>query len=359
MKLKWVLPVFILVAFFWATSSSSLLALQEKEKPAEKKEEEKEPEAVDIDDASKQAEKPAPTVGYTKEEYDEFQKAYTDPNLKARADGLLKFIKGHPNSKLNEHALGAFAPIMTQLYQQKEMTNLAAVAENYLEMKPEDIAALGLATEGFYSEKDYAKAAKYGEAFYKSKPSKEVAQLLAHSFDQLKNEGKFVVYAEKIVPEMSPKDSFFHAAKLSYYFASQKNIPKAAFYCQRMMSAYGEGETPPGYGGPQWAAEKGRAYSIIGRNAYDKKQYVGAVGAYMNSLKYFRDNDEAYYYLGMSYWFARDTTSAMKSLAKSALLNKPYSKTARSQLENLYKGLHNGSIEGLDGVLRVASAEMK
>ena len=79
----------------------------------------------------------------------------------------------------------------------------------------------------------------------------------------------------------------------------------------------------------------------------------------MNSLKYFRDNDEAYYYLGMSYWFARDTTSAMKALAKSALLNKPYSKTARSKLEDLYKGLHNGSIEGMDGVLRVASAEMK
>ncbi len=359
MKLRRVLPVFVLVAFFWSTSNSIVLALQEKEKPAEKKEEEKEPEAVDIEDASKQAEKPVPTVGYTKEEYDEFQKAYTDPNLRARADGLLKFIKAHPNSKLNDHAIGAFTPIMTQLYQQKDMTNLAVVAESYLELKPEDITALGLATEASYSEKDYAKAAKYGEAFYKSKPSKEVAQLLAHSFDQLKNEGKFVVYAEKCVPEMSAKDSFFHAAKLSYYFAGQKNIPKSAFYCQKMISAYGEGETPPGYSAAQWANEKGRAYSIIGRNAYDKKQYAGAVGAYMNSLKYFRDNDEAYYYLGMSYWFARDTTSAMKALAKSALLNKPYSKTARSKLEDLYKGLHNGSLEGLDGVLRVASAEMK
>jgi hypothetical protein len=36
-----------------------------------------------------------PDVGYTKEEYDEFQKALTNPDLKLRADGLFQFIKTH------------------------------------------------------------------------------------------------------------------------------------------------------------------------------------------------------------------------------------------------------------------------
>jgi len=126
-----------------------------------------------------------------------------------------------------------------------------------------------------------------------------------------------------------------------------------------MMSAYGEGEMPPGYSAAQWTQEKGRSYSIIGRNAYDRKQYGAAVGAYNNSLKYFSGNDEAYYYLGMSFWAAQDTTSAMRNLAKAALLNKPYSKNARAQLEALYKGLNNGSLEGIDRVTRAASAEMK
>jgi len=125
------------------------------------------------------------------------------------------------------------------------------------------------------------------------------------------------------------------------------------------MSAYGESEIPPGYSAGQWAQEKGRSYSIIGRNAYDKKQYGPAVSAYNNSLKYFSGNDEAYYYLGMSFWAAQDTTSAMRNLAKAALLNKPYSKNARAQLEALYKGLNNGSLEGIDRVTRAASAEMK
>ena len=354
--------ILLLTTLGLSVTDFSLRAFQEapaQKKEEQKKEEPKEPDAVDIEEAEKQAKKPATDVGYTKEEYDEFQTAFNLPDLKARAAGLSQFIKGHPNSKLNEHALAAYSALLNQLYQQKDMAGLAPASEGFLELKPGDVAALGLATEAFYSNKDYANAAKFGEPFYQAKPSKEVAQLLAYSFDQLKNNAKFVNYAEKCIPEMSSKDAFFYAAKLSYYYGGQKNIPKAASYCQKMLSAYGEGEIPPGYTAAQWAQEKGRSYSIIGRNAYDRKQYGGAVSAYNNSLKSFSGNDEAYYYLGMSYWAAQDTTSAMKNLAKAALLNKPYSKNARLQLEALYKGLNNGSLEGIDRVTRAASAEMQ
>ena len=371
MSRKCGLALIVVLMFLYAQIPCLKPCLLAQEKESEKKEEPKaqdpkaqepkaqEPEAVDIDDAAKQAAQPVPNVGYSKEEYDEFQKAFNLPDLKARGQALSQFIKTHPGSKLNEHAMAAYSALLNQLYQKKDMPTLAASVEGFLELKPDDPAALGLATEAFYSEKDYAKAVKYGEPFYKSKPSREVAQLLAFSFDQLKNEGKFVNYAEKCIADMSPKEGFFYSAKLSYYYGNRKDIGRAATYCQKMMAAYGEADVPPGYSAGQWAQERGRSYSIIGRNAYDRKQYVGAVGAYTTSLKYFPQNDEAYYYLGMSYWAAHDTTSAMKSLAKSALLSKPYSKNARAQLEALYKGLNNGSLEGLDRVTKAASAEMR
>ncbi|MBM3802137.1 MAG: tetratricopeptide repeat protein [Acidimicrobiia bacterium] len=333
---------------------------QKNEEPGKKEEpKEKEEEAVDIEEAEKQAQKPVPNVGYTKEEYDQFQTAFSLPDLEARAAGLSQFIKSRPNSKLNEHAMAAYAALLNQLYQQKDMAKLAPAAEGFLELKPGDVAALGLATEAAYSNKDYAKAIKHGESFYQAKPSKEVAQLLAHSFDQLKSPAKFASYAEKCISEMAPKDAFFYAAKLSHYYGGQRNIPKAALYSQKMMSAYSDQEIPTGYAAAQWSQEKGRSYSIIGRAAYDRKQYGAAVSAYHKSLRNFSGNDEAYYYLGMSYWSAQDTTNAMKNLAKAALLNKSYAKTARAQLEVLYKGLNNGSLDGIDRVTRAASAELK
>ncbi len=337
--------------------SFQISVLPEEQKKEESQEAGQEPEAVDIDEAAKEGAKPVPDVGYTKEEYDEFNKALSDPDLKARSEGLQQFIKTHPNSKLNEHAMAGLSALLAQVYQQKDMATLAMVSESFLQMKPDDIAALALATEAFYTNKDYGKAAKYGEAFYAKKPSLEVARLLAHSFDELKNEGKFASYAEKCIPEMSGKDAFFYSAKLSYYYGNRKDIGRAALHCQKMLAAYGEGEIPPGYTPDRWAQEKARIYSIMGRNYYERKQFANAVGAYNNSLKHFRQNDEAYYYMGMSYWAANDTTSAMKAFAKAYSFNKPYSKTARAQLENLYKALNNGSLDGIDRILRAANPD--
>ncbi len=316
-------------------------------------------EPVNIDDAEKQAAQSKGEGDYTKEEYDEFQKQLNTPDLKTRAEGLLLFIKAHPKSKLSQHGMTVLPTILPQLYEQKDMATLASVSASYLELKPDDLAALGYAVEATYANKDYANAAKFGETLYEKKPAVQIAQLLAQCYDQLKNEGKFVVYAEKCAAELPPKDGFFYSVKLAhYYVTSRKDVSRSAQQFLKAFSAYSD-STPPGYDANSWSQEKAFGYSIIGRNAFDRKQYGAAVAAYNNSLKLYRQNDEAYYYLGMSYWGASDTVTALKSFAKGYSLNKPYSKMCRERLEILYKALHNGTLDGLDAVVRAASAEMK
>ena len=340
--------------FFWllCTCRVVLVAQQEEKKGGEEKE-------ITVEDAEKEATKAKGEGEYTKEEYEEFQKSLNNPDLKARADGLIQFFKAHPKSKLGEYGMTVVPTILPQLYEQKNMNALGSVAESLLELKPDDLAALGYAVEAFYAEKDYTKATKYGELLYGKKPTVQIAQLLAQSFDQLKNEPKFAVYAEKCTSELPSKEAFYYSVKLAhYYVTARKDVPKSAAHFQKALSAYGE-EVPPGYNATSWGQEKAFAYSIIGRNDFDRKQYGAAVAAYNNSLKLFRQNDEAFYYLGMSYWGANDTFSALKSFAKGYSLNKPYSKMCRERMEILYKGLHNGSLEGLDSVVRAAAAEMK
>ena len=127
----------ILLVTALGLSGADMLLLAFQDAPAQKKDEQKkddakEPDAVDLEEAEKQAKKPAPDVGYTKEEYDEFQTAFNLPDLKARAAGLSQFIKGHPTSKLNEHGLAAYSALLNQLYQQKDMASLAPAAEGVL-----------------------------------------------------------------------------------------------------------------------------------------------------------------------------------------------------------------------------------
>jgi hypothetical protein len=337
---------------------------QEAAKPAEspqetKAQEEKEPEAVEADEALKQMEKAKQELGYTKEEYEEYQKALALTDAKEKSAALLLFMKAHPNCKLNENAVANIPPLLSQLYQEKKMAELIPTAASYLEIRPDDLLALGVMTEATYTTKDYANAAKYGEILYGKKPTPQVAQLLAHSYMELKNDVKFASYAEKCLPEMNPKDGFYFSAKLSYYYAERKDLGKAALYCQKMVSAFGEGEMPAGYSAAQWNVEKGRSYAIMGRNYYERKQNSQAVSAFNNSLKAYPQNDEVYYYLGMSYWQLQDINTAMKNFAKAVAMNKSYAKSARNYLEGLFKATHNGSLEGLEALLKTAAAEMR
>ena len=90
MKLQF--SVILLMAILGLNGTAVALAASQdapaQKKDEQKKDEPKEQEAVDIEEAEKQAKKPAPDVGYTKEEYDEFQTAFNLPDLKARAAGL-------------------------------------------------------------------------------------------------------------------------------------------------------------------------------------------------------------------------------------------------------------------------------
>jgi tetratricopeptide (TPR) repeat protein len=346
------------LAVFLLVPNPAAMRGQDQTAPQEKKEVAPEPVAVDADEAARQMEAAKKDVGYTKEEYEEFQKALTNPDVVARCQGLFQFLKAHPNSKLNEHIVGNIPPLLNQLYQEKKMSELGPLAEEFLKYKPEDLLALGVATEAFYTSKNYDKAALFGEILYGKKPTAQVAQLLAHCFLEMKNDAKFASFAEKALAEMDPKAGFFFSAKLSYYYAERKDIPRAAQYCQKMLAAFGEGEIPPGYNSDNWGKEKARSYAIMARNLYERKQYGQAVTAYNNSLKFFKQNDEAYYYLGMCYWQMQDTTTAMKQFAKAVSINKNFAKSARNYLEGLYKATHSGSLDGIENLLRTASGEL-
>ncbi len=44
------------------------------------------------------------------------------------------------------------------------------------------------------------------------------------------------------------------------------------------------------------------AYGVIGANAYQNQKYAEAITNLSNAVKYYKNMDQAYYSLGMSYW---------------------------------------------------------
>jgi tetratricopeptide (TPR) repeat protein len=100
-------------------------------------------------------------------------------------------------------------------------------------------------------------------------------------------------------------------------------------------------------------------YAIAGNVAYERNDYPNAISNLENSIKHFKRNDLAYYYLGLSYWQQNRIDIAMLNLAKAYLLKGSAAASAKQHLDNLYKSTHGQSLVGQDRVLARAAQDLK
>jgi hypothetical protein len=298
-----------------------------------------------------------------RKEYAVLDKALKANGLKAKADALRQFVRAHPDSQYKDYAqkqaIAAMEQLIVQLYQKKDMAALGGVSEEFLRMQPGNERGLGGALEAFYATKNYAKAAKYGEALYARKPSPGIAEALADCYDKLKDNSKFVNYAQKIVAGKSDKEAFPYNIKLFDHYTRRRSAGRAAGYAQKMLAAYGGSDLPPGFTEASWNQVKGQLYSTTGLNHFNRKRWRPALVAYRNSLRFKPRDTAAYYHMGMSHWNLKDNQPAIKDLAIAAQLEGSYASRAQKALEALYKGGNNGSLDGLDRIKEAAMADVK
>ncbi len=297
--------------------------------------------------------------GYTRAEYDAFQKAVQVADLGAKATALKKFVDANPKSKLVPYANEQFGPVLQGLYQKKDMATLGRVAEQFLQLMPGNDVGTGYAFEAFAQTKNYVKAAKYGEAYYAKKPNQAAAQMLAMVFSNLKNQSKFINFAQKALEGKSSKDAFLLNYKLSEIYIKRKSFGRASRYCQRVLNAYSGSEVPPGTTPEKWSQIKVAYNNIIGKTHHDGKRYRAAIRSFQNTLRLSPRNGLAFYYMGMSNWGQEDIITSMKNLSKAVTVDGGFAKPARSKLEILYKASNNGSLDGLERRIKAAASELK
>ena len=298
-----------------------------------------------------------------RKEHAVLDKALKANGWKAKADALRAFVRAHPDSQYKDYAqqqaLTATQKMIEELYQKKDMAALGRASEQLLGMQPGSETGLGVALEAFYATKNYAKAARYGEQLYAKKPSPEIAVFLADCYDNLKDNSKFVNYAQKIVAGKSDKEAFPYNIKLFDHYTRRRSAGRAAGYAQKMLAAYGGSELPPGFSDEKWNQIKGQLYSTTGLNHFNRKRWRPALVAYRNSLRFKPRDTAAYYHMGMSHWNLKDNQPAIKDLAIAAQLEGSYASRAQKALEALYKGGNNGSLDGLDRIKKAAIAGVK
>jgi tetratricopeptide (TPR) repeat protein len=178
-------------------------------------------------------------------------------------------------------------------------------------------------------------------------------------------------YGEKSL-EVWP-ENFVLITELGNAYAHRNRVDQAEAKAEKAIELISVAQKPPRPTEEQWAQGKkllfATNFSTLGfvhlHRAQAKtampdrrSEALIAVAPFKKALELTPADDATLYGIGFSYTILNDYPNAESSLAKAVVLNGPVAPAARSLLEDIYKGQHKNSLDGLDAVIAKAKAEL-
>jgi tetratricopeptide (TPR) repeat protein len=289
-----------------------------------------------------------------KKDYDEVSQIMKETDPAKREARLQEFVKTHPESRMIPYVS---AQIIQPYAQKQDWQKVIALALEYQKLIPDDPGLKTTLITAYFRSGNTAKAGELAEELYKANPTKETAAEVAELFLHMRNNDKYLFYAEKVVAEFPIEQSYPAALQVAQIYIQKQNVPKAIEYLNKVMAAYGD-KLPQGVKEEDWNKTRAFAYGVMAVDAYGKSDCGKATEYYGKVVAFAPKSADAYYYMGMCKWKGGDQAGAIPYFAKALVLNDKISPKAKENLEQLYKAEHNGSLDGLDEVLAKAKAEL-
>jgi tetratricopeptide (TPR) repeat protein len=328
-------------------------------------------------------EKISPVSDYQyKRDYAQYEGIKKEADLQERAKSLLAFMDQHPISRMLTYVVSDYLECVRPHLLNKNWAKAVSMEEDLLKRMPTEktVQAAAVPEPGageflknilppamksiqtvllqtYYQANNLPKAAEMGEAMYAAAPDKAMAATLAQIYRAMKNDDKYLQYAEKIMAEFPIEQSYLTALEIAQVYLAKQDTAKAFTYLDKVLAAYGD-KVPPGAQEADWNIKRAGILGLMGQDAYQKKEYSKAIDFYARITKLAPQNDEAYYYIGMSKWKAGDPDAAIDQLAKAAVLSKTYAKRAQDYLSQLWTARHPDNPGGIEDVKTKARAEL-
>jgi tetratricopeptide (TPR) repeat protein len=325
--------------------------------------------------------KPSPLSDYqySKFDYPRYEKTLKEPNIETRAEYWSIFIKERAISRLlftvaTEYLKciaptiekdpakaasmieGVMALLPTEAAVKAE--NIATGVEDYLknQLTPSQNAlSLALYTAHLQT-KNYPKAAEVLEKLYVKNPDKNLLFEMAKIY-KLFNKDKYLEYGQKIIAEIPIEQSFGTAFELVPEYIQKQDMKTATELLTKVLNVYGD-KVPPNIQETAWNTSRAWAFNVLASGALTSKDYPKAAELFEKVVKFDPKQESAYYLLGQSKWRMKDHEGAINAFAKCVVLGGANSAKARQPMEDLYKALHNNTLDGMDQVLAKAKADL-
>jgi hypothetical protein len=194
---------------------------------------------IGLANAESQQQKPAaqveaqePEPEYSEEEYNAYESASKEADLEKRGAMLLEFIQKYPKSKLMSYIESAYKTLLYECSNQQKYQQLEPLAEQWLKLHPNDIQTIAYIAEAAEKLGHDQKCVECLEEIYKMEPSATMAYNILQTYKKMKNQAKYLEWAEKIFKMPEYEADFMLRYNFVQKYAEAKNYAKAAEYAQ-------------------------------------------------------------------------------------------------------------------------------
>jgi tetratricopeptide (TPR) repeat protein len=298
---------------------------------------------------------------YTEEEYKAYQDIQAEKNDVKKTDMIVKFLRDNPKTALRKHVTAEFQKVLVSLQKEKKWSEVISLGHKFLDVAPNDDFTVTTLAAAYSATNNTKGFATFGEKAYASRPSPQLAFAIAKAYQSLGNDAKFLQWGEKTLA--GDPENVEMLAEMTRRSLAARRTAEAVKYAKMCLKALPNAKKPESTDQQTWKntldATYATAYGTIGAAAYQNRNYAQAISNLDNAVKYFKRNEIAYYYLGMSYWQQNKLEAAMLNFAKAYILRGSTANSAKQYLDQLWKSSHRGSLAGVDRVIERAQQDLK
>jgi tetratricopeptide (TPR) repeat protein len=295
-------------------------------------------------------------VGYTEEEYEEWDAADKEADILKSGAMLIEFMKKNPQSELAPYAEGSYMRLLNKCVEEKRYQELETLAEQWNNFKPGNDSIVPMIAVAARELKHTEKYLWAMEEMYKKTPQLDYAKEIRGLYKNMKNDAKWVEWTQTVMNSPEEASNFLLHYELFEHFTEKNDTAKISEYTQSTLKAIDQTKNP--------SAEQAKIIPDIrhalnhntGVSHYTAKRYDDAITYFMRALRD-RKYSNGYYLIGRSLWEQKKILNARMAFAKAQLHgetaqasaeDKTIAPRAKEMMEQIHRSLQNNTLVGIE-----------
>ncbi len=289
------------------------------------------------------------------EQYEAWEKADREVDPLKRGTMLIEFTRKYPQSNLMPYIEPSYKNALIECDNSEQYEKLLIMADQWLKHHPRDLETIAYAAKAADKLGLHEKRIQSLEEIYNIQPTGSLAIEIAQAYNKNNNRDKYIEWLGTAATYPENKSNFILYYNIAKSHTDAKEYAKAAEVAPLALKSASLVKDPGEGTKLQLRQVRSACHHLIAINLMECKRYAEAIQSFKQALKA-QEYSEGYYYIGqcLRLMDKSNTEDALPYLAKSATLGGPTGAKAKTELETLYRLMHNNTLVGIEKVYKKA-----